>query len=234
MDDQPEQLPDELPFEEWVAYVFDHPAEEENWWWSRPGLEAPVWWNDAANRARTLSHLTRLFSKPGILLPRFSRVQIDRGFNFLVSNACSNHIFALRDTELPWADRRACFDAMIPLYRDLFAPVYQNDLGHTQRGPGDPQRPNFSCYMWWDVIPLYGGIDHPDRDRMNDAVLNVFGDVLKLQSEACLESVLHGLGHWSLYIRDRTEPLVRGFLERTDISPALRSYAERAAVGVVL
>ena len=89
--------------------------------------------------------------------------------------------------------------------------------------------------MWWDVIPLYGGTEHPDRDRINAAVLHVFAETLKLKSEACLESVLHGLGHWRQYLPEQTEPMVRRFLAtRQEISEALRRYAEKAAVGTVL
>jgi hypothetical protein len=87
--------------------------------------------------------------------------------------------------------------------------------------------------MWWDIIPIYGGMEHTDRDRINEAVLNVFEQVLKLRSESCLESVLHGLGHWHDYVPERTEPIVRRFLGRTDLSPELRSYAELAATGSV-
>jgi hypothetical protein len=87
--------------------------------------------------------------------------------------------------------------------------------------------------MWWDVIPLYGGMGHCDQEQINTAVLNIFEQVLKLKAESCLESVLHGLGHWHLYVPDRTESIVRRFLARTDISPELRNYAELAAVGGV-
>jgi hypothetical protein len=144
-------------------------------------------------------------------------------------------MFALSDQAIPWPDRRTCFDAMIPLYRDLMAPVYGNDLAHNDVGDGDPERPNYACYMWWDIIPLYGGLGMYSGiiDPINDAVLHVCSEVLKLNSEACLESALHGLGHWHLYIPDRTQPIVRNFLKRTDLSPALRSYAERAAEGAV-
>ena len=228
------RLPDDLPFDAWVNYVFDHPILDPQWWWQDPESGHLQEWNSEANPARTLSHLTRLFREPQGLVDRFTRPQIDQGLNLLVSPACSNHMSVLADARLPWPDRRACFDAMIPLYAKLMAPVYQDDLGHTQREPGDPERPTYACYMWWDVIPLYGGMDHSDRDWINDAVLRIFEQVLKLRAESCLESVLHGLGHWHLYIPERTEPIVRRFLSRTDISPALCHYAHLAATGNVL
>lgn len=224
-------LPDDISYEEWVRFVFDHPILDPSWWWQFPETGYLQEWNDEADRARTLSYLTQLFEKPEGLIGRYSRAQIDQGLKFLVCNSCSNHMFALSDAKLPWADRRRCFDAMIPLYTKLMAPVYGDDLAHNRYGPAE--RPNYACYMWWDIIPIYGGMEHTDRDRINDAVLNVFQQVLKLKSEACLESVLHGLGHWHQYHRARTAQIVQRFLLRTDLSPELRSYAELAATGMV-
>jgi hypothetical protein len=232
-DREPFNLPDDISFDEWVRYVFDHPVLDPKWWWQSRESGHNQEWNESADPARTLSYLTRLFEAPEGLLERLSRAQIDQGLNYLLSNACSNHMFVLLDANLPWSDRRRCFDAMIPLYAKLMAPVYQDDLGHKEYQAADPQRPTFSCYMWWDVVPLYGGMDHCDRDKINDAVLHIFEQVLKLKAESCLESVLHGLGHWHMDLPERTEPIVRRFLSRSDISEDLRSYAEYAAVGSV-
>jgi hypothetical protein len=179
----------------------------------------------------TLSHLTRLFREPEFLLARYSHSLIDQGLSFIVSASQSSHMDVMLLSQLPWENRKACFDAMVSLYSKLMAPVYGNELGHLQSG--SEARENFACYMWWDVIGIYGGMEHGDRDRINAPVLGVFERVLKLTSEACLESILHGLGHWHLYIPDQTEPIVHRFLARTDISPELREYAERAAVGAV-
>jgi hypothetical protein len=224
-------LPDDISYEEWVRFVFDHPILDPSWWWQDPESGYRQEWNTEADRTRTLSYITRLFENPEGLIGRYSRAQIDQGLSYLVNNCCLSHMFVLSNAKLPWADRRRCFDGMIPLYTKLMAPIYGDDLGHNQYGPAD--RPSFACYMWWDVIPIYGGMEHTDRDRINDAVLNVFQQVLKLRSEACLESVLHGLGHWQHYVPQRTEPIVRRFLGRTDLSPELRRYAELAATGSV-
>jgi hypothetical protein len=228
------RLPDEISYDEWVRFVFDHSVLDPKWWWQEPESRYRQEWNESADQARTLRYVTQLFEKPESLIGRFSRSQIDQGLNFLVDNSCSKHMFVLLDETLPWAHRRKCFDAMIHLYAKLMAPVYQDDLGHTQSGYSDPERPNYACYMWWDVIPLYGGMDHCDRDHINEAVLYIFEQVLNLEAEACLESVLHGLGHWHLYIPQRTEPIVQKFLRRKDISTELRNYAELAAIGGVL
>jgi len=88
--------------------------------------------------------------------------------------------------------------------------------------------------MWWDAICLYGGMDHPDRDRINDAVLSVMEQTLTLKEEACLESALHGLGHWGQYTPEHVHQIIERFLvERFDISDRLRAYALQAMRGMV-
>ncbi|RYG32951.1 hypothetical protein EON81_19415 [bacterium] len=219
-------LPNAFSFEEWVKYVFDHPTEPPERWWSSSAID----WGEEANPERTLEYLIRLFSEPEFLITRFSRAQIDQGLAFVTSSW--NHMFVWREEKIPWPERRRGLDAMIPLYIKLLAPVYGDDRGWGQSSPSE--RPTFACYMWWENIPLYGGLEHPDRDRINDAVLHVFEEVLKMDSEACLESVIHGLGHWFLYLPERTTPLILRFLERTDISPGLRRYATNALTGEIL
>ena len=224
-------LPDDLSYEGWIDYVFDHPVLDPQWWF-QVGTAYCQEWNEEADPARTLSYLTRLFQNPGGLVSRFTRPQIEQGLNFLVSNACSNHMHVLRNTALLWAARRACFDAMITLYRDLMAPVYGNDLGHDKHAFLDPDRHNYACYMWWDIIPLYGGMPG-EGGLIDSAVLDVFGQVLRLKSEACLESVLHGLGHWHSSNPKWVEAIIGSFLKRNDLSSELRRYAKLAARGSV-
>ncbi len=227
------RLPDDITFEQWVAYVFDHPVVDPSWWWQEPESGYLQAWDDRADPARTLAFVTRLFERPEVLIGRFTRGQIDQGLGFLVSDSCSGHMSAFGDVRIPWAQRRKGIDAMITLYANLMAPVYGNDLGHTEVEPCGPEGATFGCYMLWDVSALGCCSAGEDSDRINDAVLHVAEEVLKFRAESCLESVLHGLGHWYFCVPERTEPIVREFLRRTDISPELRRYAEAAAIGCV-
>lgn len=220
------QLPHDISFDRWVRHVFDHPVLDPQWWFLDDESEHFEEWNEEADPARTLAFLTQLFADPAFLIERFSRAQIDQGLHYLVSPSCSNYMHVLKDTSLPWAKRESCIEAMVPLYSKLMAAVYGADLGHTQRGAPEEQ-PTFGCYMWWEQIPLYGGMKHPDRDRINDAVFYVFEETLKLKEEACLESILHGLGEWHYYLPKRAKQIVRHFLKtRSDISDELRRYAK--------
>ena len=224
-------LPDDLPYEDWVEFIFDHPILDPQWWWQDEDSEYFKYWNEDADPARTLSYLTRLFTESAQLLPRFSDWQIDQGLNYLVSNSCSNHMFSFLNENLPWEDRKICFDAMIVLYRDLMAPVYGSDPSNIVIRES-ANRPTYACYIWWDIIPLYGGLE--DRDGpMNTAILNIFDQVLRMDEECCLQSALHGLGHWHMYVLHRTDPIIKRFLARTHISNNIRQYALEASVGAV-
>lgn len=227
------RLPDDISYEAWVNYVFDHPVLDPQWWWRREEMELYQEWNECAQPARTLGFLTRLFEDPSALRSRFTRAQINQGLTLLGDISCSSHMFVLRNRLLPWADRRRGLEAMVRWYSELMAPVYGDDLGHNEAEPGDPERPTYACYMWWDVNGLHGEVGDKDGDRINEAVLGVFEQVLTMREESCLESVLHGLGHWHYLFPDRVAAIVRAFLTRTDLSPALRRYAEYAAAGEV-
>jgi hypothetical protein len=222
----------DMTYKEWTDFIFDHPAEADGWWWKEPEDDRMDFEDLFPQLA--LEYMTRLFEHPASLIDRFSHVQIDRGLAFLVSNSCSNYMFVITDADLPLADRVRCIAAMFPLYRDLMAPIYGNVLS-AGSSTSDPLRPTFACYMWWDVIPLHGGMERPDIDEITEAVMEVFKQTLTLDAEAVLESALHGLGHWHLYVPSKTEPIVENFLiRRTEVSARLKGYAQAAARGDVL
>src|SRR5262245_43543814 len=98
-----------LPFDQWVAHVFDHPVREPAWYFD---LDAPVW---AAAPALTLAHMTRLFDDPVVPLAAYDDAQLNQGFWYLVSNAGSNHMFALTDQSAPLPARVRCVASFLPL-----------------------------------------------------------------------------------------------------------------------
>ena len=70
---------------------------------------------------------------------------------------------------------------------------------------------------------------------VDDAILLVMARTLRLDSEACREGALHGLGHWHRAHPDRTTRIVDEWLASgPEISPELRQYAFSARSGCVL
>lgn len=217
------ELPDNISYERWVKHVFDHPVFDYQWWFR--GDEYAEEWDAKALPAMTLEYMTRLFMNPGFLLQKYRPAQIDQGLNYLAYNACSNHMFVLSNKSLPWPDRKACFESMVPLYRDLMAPVYGDYLaGNNHDDPAFAI--NFSCAAWWDMIPIYNERGK-ERHVINDAIFNVFRQVLQLDSEACLESVLVSLNLWSMILPRESKELAERFLrERPMVSQELKDQAQ--------
>jgi hypothetical protein len=223
------QLPNNISFEEWVKYVFDHPVLERAWHWD---IDAE-WWNEAAKPSVTLAYLTRLFENGGEILAAYSDAQINQGLWFLVNNSCSNHMVALINENLPESDRIRCVDAIYTLFEQVFVPRCSPHLSHTS--PKDANPTNGICYMWWDIIPIYGKPDEPARRNFDEACLRVMEKTLQLPSIACQENALHGLGHWSIYYQNEVEVIIARALEtKSNLNPELRMYAVAASQGCIL
>ena len=219
----------DLTFEEWVRFVFDHPVDESKleWYWD---MEAE-WWDGPA--ALTVQYLTQAFENPVTVFEPYSDSQLNQGLWYLVSNACSNHMFALMDVSVPWLERRKCIRSFYTLYEQCFASRCTPHLSHLDE-PG-AGRLNPVCYMWWDIIPIAGGPEDPNRREMNDEILQVMDSALQLGSIACQESALHGLGHWQLYHAKRVKEIINRFLQDDEsIREDLRIYALSARSGHVL
>ena len=215
-----------LDFEAWVAHCFDHPAEGPEWYFD---LESDVW--DAPS-ALTLEHLTRLFEDPAPPLAGYSDAQVNQGLWYIVSNACSNHMFALSAAEVPVPERQRCMAAISGLYTRLFAVRCSPELSHGNKSSA--QSPlNLVCYMFWDLLP-YGPAAAPAQKPIDEAALAVMRGALALPSLACQESALHGLGHWACGYPDEVARAIDAYLASAAADPRLRSYAQSARTGCVL
>lgn len=225
-------LAEDSTFEEWLTWIFDHPVQGYGDWWR--DLE-PIQLQGSEQAhvfGQALSCLIRLFEDPSFLMDRFSPGQIDQGIHFIIVG--SSHFSLLWCDEVPWEDRDRAFKAIPSLYQSLFAPLYEDKLSVGSR-TRDPDCPTSVCYMWWDFCSVCSLDDWPEGERVNNAIFEAFEAILQLKSEACLESVLHGLGHAHLYQPARSASMIKRFLEaRDDLSPKLRQYAERASRGEIL
>jgi hypothetical protein len=218
-----------LTFEEWLDHVFDHAVSDLNnaWYWD---IDRDWWEEDSA---ATLECMTRLFEHAAELLQPYSDAQLNQGLWFLASNACSSHMFALMNESLLWSARRRCILSIHQLYEQCFARRCSSHLSHIDEPGANPL--NMVCYMWWDIIPLYGKPDDPAHREMDEAILQVMESTLQLDSIACRESALHGLGHWQHAYPERVGQIIDRFsMRQPDLPEKLRTYMQNAYVGYVL
>ena len=216
-----------LPFKEWVYFIFDHPTEGPEWYVD----EAAPYWAGAA--ALTAEYLIRLFEDPCPALEGFSDTEVNQGLWYLISPGLGEHMLCLDEPGLALTTRIQVVRSCETLFRELLAPKCSPHLSHCDWHGAAPL--NSICYMWWDIMPVYGGPKSDDRLALQNATLETMGNILRLESIACQESALHGLGHWHGAFPEQTEALIDDFLQaRAEIPSTLRSYAQSARCGCVL
>jgi hypothetical protein len=89
--------------------------------------------------------------------------------------------------------------------------------------------------MWWDIIPFFGAPDDPSRQELDGAALSVMEETLSLDSLACRESALHGLGHWQHSYPERVGEIIGRAMNGPKGWPQeLIVYARDARRGCVL
>ena len=222
------ELLKDLTFEEWVEHVFDHPVDDlrNAWYWD---MDRDSWEEDTAVM---VDYLTRAFENAAVILEPYTDAQLNQGLWFLASNACSNHMFALMNESIPWVARQRCIGSFHQLYEQCFARRCSPHLSHIDEPGANPL--NMVCYMWWDINPIYAGPDDPAKRDLAEAVLQVMDSTLQLDSIACRESALHGLGHWQHAYPGRVGEIIDRFsMTRPEMPEKLRSYMTAAYTGYV-
>jgi hypothetical protein len=207
-------------FEHWVRSVFDHPGEGPEWYWDpefEPAEPEPT---------QCALLLSELFAHAGAHLAAYADSQVARGLWFLAGNGLSDYSLALVDARVDVSIRSDCFAAIPTLFDQVFRPRCPSILSH--RATQNEFPINTTCYMWWDLFPSWG---EPKREIDDDA-LSAMSCILELDSLACQESALHGLGHWcSAYPAQVGEAIDRFLVEPRP--PELEAYALAAREGCV-
>ena len=188
--------------------------EGPQWYWTD---DAPFWNGPSA---LTAEYVSRIFEEPLPTLEGYSDAELNMGLNYLISPGLGEHMRCLDDPSVPLAARLRCVQACESLFRKLFLPRCSPHLSHCDEPGRSPL--NAVCYMWWDIMPVYGGPRLEDRYALHRAAL---ATVLDFESLACAESALHGLGHWHRAYPERVEGLIDGFLATHSDASSLSDLA---------
>jgi hypothetical protein len=220
-------------FEEWVRFLFDHkPAQpgEDKWYFTNEIDEWYSRWDEEIDPQTTVHYITRLFENIAEISKPFSDAQLNEGLWYLI-NETRPHMYAVNDSSVPWPLKQRCIQSVYVVFEQLFAPRCTPHLGHLQRSgyPSDMNTLHSICYMWWDIFPLYPMPEDPSRRELDSEILSVMEQELALDSIACQEGALHGLGHWQHYLYPESRAIIDRYLEANpDLLPELRDYALRA------
>lgn len=217
-----------LSFSDWIEHAFSHEIRlHGNPWFF--DLDAD-WWDPEPEEA--VRYITRLFTDAPEALEWFSDDQIAQGFTYLMNTMASGDNGWFYSQTVPEQARWECVEAMQPLFRELFAPRCQPLLSHLSET--EPVSLNGVVYMWFDVLPSFALPDDPAFDRLNLALVRTMGVILDLDSLACQESALHGLGHWHRFHAQAVERMIDQYLASGAAARGeLLTYARAARCGCV-
>ncbi|OAP42707.1 hypothetical protein AU381_16190 [Sinorhizobium glycinis] len=218
-----------LSYDDWLEHAFSHSIRPHGnpWFFD----EDPPWWDPEPPVA--IDYFTRLFSTTEHSLAFFSDAQIAQGLTYLLSTSASGDNGWFYKTSTSTAARLRCVEAIENLFTDLFAPRCAAVLGHIDEPGAAPL--NAVCYMWWDEFPCLALADDPTFDLMHRAAIGVMRRTLRLDSIACQEAALHGLGHWARNRPDEVAASIDEFLgDGRSKRAEIVSYARSARCGCVL
>lgn len=231
-------------FERWVQYIFDHPVTDPEWYWDDDEDNNYEFYDPEQNPEQAVTYMNHLFTSPVEHTKPYNEAQIGQGFNYLISPSISNNAFYLFDVRVPLVLRREAINNIYNVFEKLFAPRCTPQLNYNSIAKTDiPEHTplNHICFMWWDIMPLSGPSqkysDMHENETLRKQCLKVMTRTLDLDSIACRESALHGLGHIgsSFDHRPQVEKVIDAFLAREpDLDPDLRNYALGARQGAIL
>jgi len=214
-----------MSFDAWVRRIFDHPV--------RYPLGDPI---EAVEpeppAAESVRYLTRLFTEPIAILTPYSNAQIAQGIWQFSHTYTTSYLQNLLDARVDWNDRRECIRSIATFFEQIFSRRCSGEMFHLGRGAASPL--NAPCFLWWDMFPTWGEPEDESRAAVDAELLEVITRGLSLDSLACQESALHGLGHWQDSYPAYVQRAIDEFLARsTDIPAELREYADDAREGYV-
>lgn len=216
-------------FEDWLQHAFGREVRfQQAPWYFDPDQD---WWNPTP--AQAIAYLRRLFENPEPALEAFADRQIAQGLTYLVNTMASGDSGWFYSTEVPVTERIRSVEAIGPFFERLFKPRCTPHLSHLSEIDAGPL--NGVCYMWWDVFPCLALANDPNLSVLHNSALSAMERILHLDSIACQESALHGLGHWQREYSEKVTQIIDQFCEtHSESDPRLLTYARSARCGCVL
>jgi hypothetical protein len=217
----------DLTFEQFVEFQFGHAvrAHGNPWYFDTDG----DWW---APEPRTgIAYLTRLFANGPEVLQWFSDAQIAQGLTGLINTMAVGDQPWMRKAITPVNERAAAWGAIAQFFTNVLERRCSPTLGHLSE---EGAALNMMTYMWWESFPGFANPDDPERELVDQAELECLRAVLALDSVACQESALHGLGHW-VRREPRCEAIIDEYLASGRAARLeLDDYARSARGGCII
>ena len=211
----------------WITHVFDHPVTDPEWYWSS---EAPATAHEAPEEIP--AHIAETFEHGSELLSRFSDEQLNQGFWYLFGNSSPDFMLTLLDEKIPLPVRLRALRSFVPLFEQVMATRCSSHLSHQDEPGASPL--NIACYMWFDELLDRFSPRQLERAKLDKELLFILRRLLAIPHDACLESALHGIGHWARHYPQFGAAVDEFLYATAGLRPELIAYAERARAGNIL
>ncbi|MBA3920355.1 MAG: hypothetical protein H0X31_01075 [Nostocaceae cyanobacterium] len=219
-----------MPFDKWIEYMIASSKAA----FEADAIPSEIWWDEERHPEIAITHLTHFFENINDITPLMSNEEYAQLLKYIIDLSFSGYTFVLMnlDNGIPVEARIHCIKSIYFVFDKLFkkrCPL-EPFLGHiSQKDPLDTV-----CFMWWDVIGIAG---HPREDKyayIDRTILEVIENILRLDSEACRESALHGLNEWCSFYPKAVKEIIHRFLNaNSKINPQLAAYALKAQGGAL-
>jgi hypothetical protein len=218
------QIERSMNISEFTQYLYDRPVNNAEWYFEDDHQDL------ALPKDQLVQLATEAFNSVVEVVDDFSEKQICMGLQYLVDPSCGPIPYLYVDTSIDFAIRSSAIASMQTVFRHLFANL-RNELGLYRTSGGAPLSFGETCYMWWDMFPRHGVPMRSELEETDAFICRTIGSILEIDSLACQESALHGLGHWFSSRPDDIAKMIGAFLPR---APAvLKEYAMDAMQGRV-
>lgn len=180
---------------------------------------------------QTLDYIDRALQDPEIHI-QYSVEQIGIGLYIIFEISCSNisRCYAVLNGNVENEQRKI---ESIKHLRNLYSNFFARYCNSAVKRIGEirpPDRIGYICYMLWDIFVLCPGNATP---AMVEATIEMMADLLQTKNDNCLESLIHGLGHW-IFDSDRAKQTLDDWLRSpTTDNPVIIDYATQAKTGYI-
>lgn len=212
-------------YQEWLEFHFGRHCEDA---WD---LE----WEFSATPQELAALVTCTFVNCGRDLAQLSDLALAVGLKVILDIHHSDIAHTLASEKLDSAQHLGVIRSLRWLYKDCLAIRSPPVLGHLSESADSPLE--YITFMLWDVSPLDRLIAIRDPSSGASALVDTLSAVLceRPRNPACMESILHGLGHMVLSFpsyRDEIHAAIDKFLSTVPIErKELISYAAAARTG---
>ena len=185
-----------MQYNEFLNFIFQRNTKIDNEWFYRDEDA-----NEVISNIEIINYSKKIFKDIDSILDTYADIQICHGLWYLVDPASSFSSYAYFDIDIEESERISCIKDMLIVFQRLFKRKCSAHLSYLQIDKNSKEYDNesifnFFCYMWWDVFPRHGVPYSKSLAKIDKVILHLLEEILSIDNIACIESALHGLGHW--------------------------------------